>query len=98
MQFVHDIISNLDVARNFGTYADRFDNPGCCKGIDKALHSRLLHKRDYNALRGYTHNKISLWLCERSQQVVLNGQTSDTIPFYGVALGSVLGQIFFLSS
>ena len=49
-------------------------------------------------LRGSTYNRwIALWLSERSQKVVLDGQASDAVlVLSGVAQGSVLGPVPFL--
>ena len=61
------------------------------KAFDKVPHRRLLHKLDYYGIRGSTHKWISSWLSGRSQQVVLDGQSSDPVPVLpGVPQGSVL--------
>ena len=58
---------------------------------------RLLHKLDYYGIRGSYHKWINSWLSGRTQQVVLDGQASDPVPFLsGVPQGSVLGPILFL--
>ena len=60
-------------------------------------HRRLLHKLDYNGIRVSTHKWINSWLSERTQQVVLDGQASDTVPMLsGVPQRSVLGPILYL--
>ena len=98
VQFVHDIISNLDGAMKRGHKpSDLIIMADFAKAFDKVPHRRLLHKLDYYGIRGFTHKWISSWLCGRSQQVVLDGQASDPVPVLsGVPEGSVLGPILFL--
>ena len=97
VQFVHDIISNLDGAMNRGHKQTDLIIMDFAKAFDKVPHRRLLHKLDYCGIRGSTHKWISSWLSGRSQQVVLDGQASDPVPVLsGVPQGSVLGQILFL--
>ena len=72
VQFVHDIISNLDVAVNRGhkqTDLVIMDFPSV---FDKVQQRRLLHKLEYNGVRGSNHKWNNLWLSGRTQQVVLD--------------------------
>ena len=71
----------------------RFEHHGFRKGlrqVDKVPHRRLLHKLENYGIRGSTHKWISSWLSGRSQQVVLDCQASDPVPFLsGAPQGSV---------
>ena len=46
------------------------------KPFDKVPHKRLLFKLHFYMIRGSTHKWIALWLSERYQKVVLDGQAS----------------------
>ena len=97
VQFVHDIISNLDGAVNRGHKQTDLIIMDFPKAFDKVPHRRLLHKLHYYGIRGSIQNWINLWLSGRTQQVVLDGQASDPVPVLsGVPQGSVLGLILFL--
>ena len=74
VQFVHDIIRNLDGAMNRGHKQTDLII------MDFAKARMLLQKHDYYGKRGSTHKWISSWLSGRSQQVVLDGQASDPVP------------------
>ena len=76
----HDMVSNLDGARDRGqkqTYVIIMD---FAKAFDKVPHRRLLYKLDHYGIRASTLKWISSWLSERSQKVVLDGQASDPVP------------------
>ena len=93
VQFVHDIISNLDGDVNRGH--KQIDL--IAKAFDKVPHRRLLHKLDYYGIRLSTNKWINSWLSGRTQQVVLDGQASDPVPVLSsVPQRSVLGPILFL--
>ena len=80
VQFVHDIISNLDGAVNRGHKQTDLIIMDFAKAFDKVTYRRLLHKLDYYGIRGSTHKWINSWLSGRTQKVVLDGQASDPVP------------------
>ena len=97
VQFVHNSISILDVAMNLGHKQTDLIIIDFAKAFDKVPHRRLLHKLEYNGIRGSTHKWISSWVSGHSQQIVLDGRASDPVPVLsGVSQGWVLGTILFL--
>ena len=97
VQFVHDIISNLDGAMNQGHKQTDLIIMDFAKAFVKVPNRRLLHKLDYYGIRGSTHKWISSWLSGRSQQVVLDGQASAPVPaLSALPQGLVFGPILFL--
>ena len=75
VQFVQDIISNLDGAVNRGHKQTDLIIMDFAKAFDKVPHRRLFHKLDYYGIRGSTHKWINSWFPGRTQQVVLDGQS-----------------------
>ena len=80
VQFVHDIISNLDGAVNGGHKQTDLIVKDFVKAFDKVPHRRLLHKLEYYWTRGSTNRWINSLLSVRTQQVVLDSQARDPVP------------------
>ena len=68
------------------------------KAFDKVSHDKLLHIIRYYGIGGQTNTRINACLCSRSQQLVVNGQISQSADVLsGVPWGTVLGLILFLT-
>ena len=76
VQFVHDIISNLDWAVNRGHKQTDLITMDFAMAFDMVPNRRLLHKLEYYGIRGSTHKWIDSWVSGCTQQVVLDGQAS----------------------
>ena len=67
------------------------------KAFDKVPHIRLCHKLSFYGIAGHTLEWIENFLSGRSQQVILNGECSESCPVLsGIPQGSVLGPLLFL--
>ena len=67
------------------------------KAFDRVPHERLLKKFDHYGIRDSTQEGIKAFLSNRTQQVIVEGATSDTVPVVrGVPQGTVLGPLWFL--
>ena len=50
------------------------------QGLDRIPHERPLRKLDHYGIRGSTHNWIKGFLADHTQQVLVEGATSENIP------------------
>jgi hypothetical protein len=50
------------------------------KAFDKVSHRRLLYKLEYYRIQTHTLNWIQAFLSDRTQTVVIDGVTSNTVP------------------
>ena len=67
------------------------------KAFDRVPHQRLMKKLDHYGIRGSTYNWILAFLTDLTQQVLVEGATSDSISVISrVPQGTVLGPLLFL--
>ena len=67
------------------------------KAFDRVYHRSLLNKIHHYGIRNRTHKWIFSFFTNRTQQVLVDGQTSEEIPvLIGVPQWSVIGPLLFL--
>ena len=92
LEFVDDVSSNMSSGKQTNVLVMDFS-----KTFDKVSHSLLIHKLNHYGIRGKTNTWIQNFLSNRTQAVVVDGETSNSISVEsGVPQVSVLGPSLFL--
>jgi hypothetical protein len=92
LEFVDDVSSNMSSGKQTNVLVMDFS-----KAFDKVSHSLLIHKLNHYGIRGKTNTWIQNFLSNRTQAVVVGGETSNSISVEsGVPQVSVLGPSLFL--
>jgi hypothetical protein len=92
LEIVDDVSSNMSSGKQTNVLVMDFS-----KAFDKVSHSLLIHKLNHYGIRGKTNTWIQNFLSDRTQAVVVDGETSNSISVEsGVPQVSVLGPSLFL--
>ena len=89
---VNDLAKNLNNSQQVDTILLDFS-----KAFDKVNHRKLMIKMDHYGIRGKLLDWMNDFLSERTQQVIINGESSSKGKVIsGVPQGIVLGPLLFL--
>ena len=75
VEFVDDTTRNIDSGKQADCLIMDFS-----KAFDKVCHSLLIHKLHHYGIRDKTNRWIQIFLRDRNQSVVVEGETSNYIP------------------
>ena len=90
--FIEDVSYALDHQKQVDIILIDFS-----KAFDTVPHQRLLSKLKYYGITGEAYNWIQIWLTQRTQLIVLDGECSDLAPVLSeVPQGTALGPLMFL--
>ena len=92
VMIVNDFAKNLNNSQQVDTILLDFS-----KAFDKVNHCKLMIKMDHCDIRGKLLDCMNDFLSERTQQVIINGESSSKGKVIsGVPQGTVLGPLLFL--
>ena len=92
LNFTQELLQGLASGQQYDVNVMDFS-----KAFDRVPHQRLLKKAEYYGIEGPVHSWLSSFLDQRSQRVILDGDSSDFCRVIsGVPQGTVLGPVLFL--